>query len=530
MASDLTLTIIQVVVLIAVFLLIAKVISVSLGIVLQSIFRLSKRRIAGYRRKINIVLLVVGTVLTLILLGVNSYIIYQGNNVLEFQLTLLEKIPEDFWISAAVSSAKCILLLLLTKLVQFPIRQGIRTLSVKAQNYDQIQGNDQSINEFFDFLSRVVSAGIWIGAAILCTQFLGLPAVVASVLYWILATFLTICLGLLVVKATPILVDTLDSLALQYKDSEGLLQFYERFRHLLPLLRRCLELVVYLITVSIILQYTDPVAWLSQYAYQIVGLIGIYFISRLFIELTSVTVDEFVRHTDGLTEVQKQRRLTVAPLCKNFLKYFVYFGALIAALNVLQIDPTPILAGAGILGVAVGFGAQSLIEDIVSGFLILFENYYLVGDYIQAGRLEERTIEGFVEAIELRTTQVRHPDGQLQIIRNGEVGSIVNYSKLYIYAAVDIPLAYETDLDQAYSILETVGQKLQSNYPDIVIEPTQIEGIESLGKSLILVRTITKVKPGKHLYIQRLLRKQLKEAFDQAKIELSDYEPEVSSD
>jgi hypothetical protein len=301
MASDLTLTITQVVVLIAVFLLIAKVISVSLGIVLQSIFRLSKRRIAGYRRKVNIVLLVVGTLLTLILLGVNSYIIYQGNNVLEFQLTLLEKIPEDFWISAAVSSAKCILLLLLTKLVQFPIRQGIRTLSVKAQNYDQIQGNDQSINEFFDFLSRVVSAGIWIGVAILCTQFLGLPTVFASVLYWILATFLTVCLGLLVVKATPILVDTLDSLALQYKDSEGLLQFYERFRHLLPLLRRCLELVVYLITVSIILQYTDPVAWLSRYAYQVVGLIGIYFISRLFIELTSVAVDEFVRHTDGLT-------------------------------------------------------------------------------------------------------------------------------------------------------------------------------------------------------------------------------------
>ena len=530
MVSNLTLTAIQVVVLVAVFLLIAKVISLTFGTILRSIFRLSKTRIARYRRKVNTFLLAVGTVLILGLLGVNSYIIYQGNDVLEFQLSLLERIPEDFWVATAVSLAKCILLLLLTKLIQSPVRQSIWALSTKAQNYDQIQENDQSINDFFEFLSKVVATGIWIGAAILCTQFLGLPAVVARVLYWILATFLTICLGLLVVKATPILVDTLDGLALQYKDSEGLLRFYERFRHLLPLLRRCIELVVYIVTVSIILQYTDPVAWLSQYAYQIVGLIGIYFLSRLLIELTSVAVDEFVRHTDGLTEVQKQRRLTVAPLCKNFLKYFIYFGALIAALNVLNIDPTPILAGAGILGVAVGFGAQSLIEDIVSGFLILFENYYLVGDYIQAGRLEERTIEGFVEAIELRTTQVRHPDGQLQIIRNGEVGSIVNYSKLYIYATVDIPLAYDTDLDKAYSILEAEGQKLQSDYPDIVIESTQIEGIESLGKSLILVRTITKVKPGKHLYIQRLLRKQLKEAFDLAKIELSDYEPEVSSD
>lgn len=530
MVSNLTLTAVQIFVLATIFLLTTKTISFVLDIFLQSTFRISRSRIASYRRKIDIFFLALGAMFVLSLLSINTYLIYQGNDVLEFQLSLLKRIPKDFWISAAVSSVKCILLLLLTKLAQSPVRQSISALSTKAQNYDQIQGNDQSINSFFEFLSKAIAIGIWIGAAIICTQFLGLPEVVSDVLHWILAAFLTICMGLQVVKATPILIDTLDGLVLQYKDSAGLLRFYERFRHLLPLFRRCIELAVYIVTVSIILQYTDPVAWLSQYAYQVVALIGIYFLSRLFIELTSVAVDEFVRHTNGLTEVQKQRRLTIAPLCKNFLKYFVYFGALIASLNVLDIDSTPILAGAGVLGVAVGFGAQSLIEDIVSGFLILFENYYLVGDYIQAGRLEERTIEGFVEAIELRTTQVRHPDGQLQIIRNGEVGSIVNYSKLYIYAAVDIPLAYETDLDQAYSILESVGEKLQRNYPEVVIESTQIEGIESLGKSLILVRTITKVKPGKHLYIQRLLRKQLKEAFDQSKIELSDYEPEVISD
>jgi small conductance mechanosensitive channel len=530
MVSNITLTAIQVIVLIAVLLLVARVINIALGVFLRSIFKVPKNHLSNYRQKTNIFLLALGMILSLGLLGVNGYIIYQGNNVLEFQLNLLGRIPNDFWISGAVSTAKCILLLLFTKLVQSPIRRGIQALSTKAQNYDQIQRNDQSINDFFDFLSQVISTGLWIGAATLCTQFLGLPAVVIGIFYWILATFLTICLGLLVVKTTPILVDTLDDLALQYKDSEGILRFYERFRHLLPLFRRCLELIIYVVTISIIFQYTELAAGLSQYAYQIISLIGIYFLCRLFIQLTTVAVDELVRHTDGLTDVQKQRRLTIAPLCKNCLKYLVYFGALIAALNVLKIDPTPILAGAGILGVAVGFGTQSLIEDIVSGFLILFENYYLVGDYIQAGRMEERPIEGFVEAIELRTTQVRHPDGQLQIIRNGEVGSIVNYSKLYIYATVDIPLAYDTDLDQAYSILETAGHQLQNNYSEIVIEPTQIEGIESLGKSLILVRTITKVKPGQHLYIQRLLRKQLKEAFDQAKIELSDYEPEVNAD
>ncbi len=91
--------------------------------------------------------------------------------------------------------------------------------------------------------------------------------------------------------------------------------------------------------------------------------------------------------------------------------------------------------------------------------------------------------EGIVEAIELRTTQVRHPDGQLQIVRNGEIGSVINYSKQYIYAKVDIPLAYETSLEDAYSTVEEVGQKLKLKHSDIVIKPTQIEGLESFGKS-----------------------------------------------
>jgi moderate conductance mechanosensitive channel len=222
--------------------------------------------------------------------------------------------------------------------------------------------------------------------------------------------------------------------------------------------------------------------------------------------------------------------MTIAPLVKNIFKYATYFGAMVITLGIVNIDPGPILASAGILGVAVGFGAQNLIEDIVSGFLILFENYYLVGDYIEAGRMEERSIKGIVEAIELRTTQVRHPDGQLQIIRNGEIGSVINYSKQYIYAKVDIPLAYETSLEDAYSTVEEVGQKLQLEYSDIVIKPTQIEGLESFGKSLVLIRTITKVKPGHHLHIQRVLRRMLKDAFDQSSIELSDYEPETNSD
>jgi small conductance mechanosensitive channel len=194
------------------------------------------------------------------------------------------------------------------------------------------------------------------------------------------------------------------------------------------------------------------------------------------------------------------------PLFRSLLQYLIYFTVGVSILYTLDINPTPILAGAGIVGIAIGLGAQALINDIVSGFFILFENYYLVGDYVEAGKAEEKVVEGVVEAIELRTTRIRHPNGQLQIIRNGEMGSITNYSKQYIFAVVEVAVPYNSELVHVYQVIESVGQQLKTDYPD-VLEPTQIDGVESLGESNLLLRTLTKVKPGKHLQIQRILRK-----------------------
>ncbi|MGQ9872326.1 mechanosensitive ion channel family protein [Leptodesmis sp.] len=166
-----------------------------------------------------------------------------------------------------------------------------------------------------------------------------------------------------------------------------------------------------------------------------------------------------------------------------------YFAGAVLVLHLVGINPTPILAGAGIVGLAVGFRAQNLINDIVCGFFILFENYYLVGDYIKAGKEEERVIEGTVEAIELRTTHIRHSDGQLQIIHNGEIGSIVNYSKHYSYAKVDVPVPSEGDLKQVYQLINKVGEHLQSQCSE-VLEATPIEGLESFEADNLVIRTM----------------------------------------
>lgn len=530
MIQDIVVTGIELGILVSVFVLVNWIVGVAFKAIVSSALENPKSKSARYRGQVRVILLLLCALLCLCLIGVNGYIIYQKKSVLEFQLNLLKATPQEFWVATGVALVKCVLLVFIVKLLLQAVPDLIDKVSTAAKDVDQIQGNDESIGLFFTLLTRILVTGTWIWTAVLCAQFLQVPTSVTKVFYWGLGTYLTISLGMLILNAIPILIDTLDGLSARFANSNRILKFYERFRGLLPALKRCLEFVIYVGTASIVFRYTNPTVWLAWYGYRVIGVIGTYFFSCLLIELAGVLVDEFAAQTEGLTETQKKRRLTIAPLVNNFARYGIYFAALVVALGLFKVDPTPILAGAGILGLAVGFGAQNLINDIVCGFLILFENYYLVGDYIQAGRMEERSIEGFVEAIELRTTQVRHPDGQLQIIRNGEIGSIVNYSKQYINAKVDIPLAYEVNLDSAYSLIEAVGRQLQSDCPDIVIQPTQVEGLESLGKSLLLVRTITTVQPGQHLYIQRLLRRQLKEAFDQSSLQLSDYEPDNRSE
>lgn len=223
-------------------------------------------------------------------------------------------------------------------------------------------------------------------------------------------------------------------------------------------------------------------------------------------EVVYLLLEEVLLKNQNLTETQRSRRLTLIPLFRSLLQYFIYFSVAVSILYILDINPTPILAGAGIVGIAVGLGAQTLINDIVCGFFILFENYYLVGDYIEAGKAEEKAVEGTVEAIELRTTRIRHPNGQLHIIRNGDIGSITNYSKQYIFAVVEVNVPCDSNLSHIYEVIGEIGQQLKASDLD-VLEATFVEGVESLSESHLLLRTLTKVKPGKHLHIQRVLRK-----------------------
>jgi small conductance mechanosensitive channel len=177
-------------------------------------------------------------------------------------------------------------------------------------------------------------------------------------------------------------------------------------------------------------------------------------------------------------------------------------------LGTLGFNPLPFLAGAGLLGLVIGFGAQSLINDVVSGFFILFENIYMVGDLIEGGGAK-----GTVEAIEFRTTRIRDPDGRLHIVRNGDMKQVINYSKDYAFAVVPVDVSYDADMRTVFATLKEAGERLHAESRD-VLEPTEIDGITAFGPTSLTVRTRTRVRPGRHEWVASQFRLVIKEAFD----------------
>ena len=305
-----------------------------------------------------------------------------------------------------------------------------------------------------------------------------------------------------------VIIDSLDALSIKYSSPDNLLQYYEQLRDLVPLLKTCLEYIIYVLMATLVIQQIEFVANLASWGTVGIKLISIFLLSRILISVAYLIVEELLLKFQSATESQEQRRQTITPLIQSIAKYVIYFGAAILILETIGIDPGPILAGAGILGIAVGLGSQNLINDIVSGFFILFENYYLVGDYIETDQAS-----GFVESIELRTTRIRHYLGQVYIVRNGDITSITNFSKDFIYAYVEVGVDYNTNLSHVKKIIETVGHQLQETNNDI-LEPTKVDGIKEFGDIRMSIFTITKVKPGKHVQVKRILRQLLKEAFD----------------
>ena len=233
--------------------------------------------------------------------------------------------------------------------------------------------------------------------------------------------------------------------------------------------------------------------------------------------LVEKLIEDFVKNTlsHQTSDNIKKRGVTIAPLIKSSAMYVIWFLGIFLILKEIGVDVTPIIAGAGILGLAVGFGSQNLVKDIVAGLFILFEDQYNVGDYV--------TIEGTsgtIEEISIRITKIRDVTGVLHIIPNGAISRVSNFSKDFSVSRLEISVAYESDFDKALSEISKLASELCKDWEVFIIEPTTILGIVELADSEVLIRTQTKLTVGKKFDFDCEFRKRLLKRFKDAGIEM----------
>ena len=218
-----------------------------------------------------------------------------------------------------------------------------------------------------------------------------------------------------------------------------------------------------------------------------------------------------------LSERRAQRAKTIGSVFKSITSVLVFGTAFMMILAELGVDLAPVLASAGILGVAIGFGAQNVVKDFLSGVFMMLEDQYGVGDVVDVGEAS-----GTVEAVGLRITTMRDVSGTVWYVRNGEILRVGNSSQGFAVAVVDVPIGYGADVEQATEIIDRVATELTGNEPiaDDVLEPPEVLGVERVSATEgIMLRLTVKVRPGRQWAVQRSLRARIVAAFEDAGIQ-----------
>lgn len=224
-------------------------------------------------------------------------------------------------------------------------------------------------------------------------------------------------------------------------------------------------------------------------------------------------VDRFFMPQAGAKRfyLEEKRARTLSSLLKSIIHYTIYFITLVMILQEFHIDTTSIIAGAGVIGLAIGFGAQTLVKDVITGFFIILEDQYSVGDYIASGDMA-----GTVEDIGFRITKLRDSNGVLHIIPNGAIIKVTNYTRGHMQAVINVPVSYDADIDQVQALLKQACEAVKE-LPQIIEQP-KLLGIVDFRPGELIMRIIVKTLPLEQGGVEAAIRQQIKILFDSAAI------------
>jgi len=256
--------------------------------------------------------------------------------------------------------------------------------------------------------------------------------------------------------------------------------------------------------------------WLLTSGLRIAFIFVVGLIASRWLRVLSARLEKLIAGA-APTEDEAQRARTLTRVTRSTALVTIAITAGLMIVRELGLDIAPLIAGASVIGVAVGLGAQTLIRDIIGGFFILLEDQFAVGDAIQVGN-----IGGGVERMTLRATFLRDLEGTLHVVPNGEMRIVSNRTKDWSRAVVDLGVAYEEDIGRVVAALGEIGHDFYQDeeFAPLLLEEPAVTGVEALGDWTVTVRIMAKTKPGKQWDVARELRRRIKETFEQEGIEM----------
>jgi moderate conductance mechanosensitive channel len=257
---------------------------------------------------------------------------------------------------------------------------------------------------------------------------------------------------------------------------------------------------------------TNTQMWLNV-GQSVFKIIIIILASRILVKVISNSVNQIFK-TRGKIQLNERRVETMRSLVNNVSSYVISFVSILLIMAQLGFNLGPVLASAGVVGLAVGFGAQNLVRDVITGFFIIFEDQFGVGDYVSTGKFS-----GTVQEIGLRVTRIRGLTGEMHIIPNGSIKEVTNYSVQNSVAVLDVGVAYEEDIELVMEVLKEVLAKAKNEIEEIISDP-DVLGVQNLGPSEVVIRVTAECKPMGHFTVNRKLRAMIKNAFDEKGIEI----------
>lgn len=237
--------------------------------------------------------------------------------------------------------------------------------------------------------------------------------------------------------------------------------------------------------------------------------------------LRHLLVERKVKHL-----LDERKANTLFSLFRSITFYVISFTVVIHALKRLfNFDTSTILASASVLGVALGFGSQSLVKDIIGGFFILFEDQFSVGEYVKAGEFS-----GIVEEMGIRATHLRDWGGELHIIPNGSINAVTNYSRGKMRALVDIQVPYDEDLDRAMEVMHSVCEEVSVKFGEKIVEPPTVQGVIQFGERNAVLRVVAYTQNDEQWALERELRLRIHREFMKAGIRTPQFQSIIIKD